>query len=187
MKRTILFVILVMAIGSGFAAAQTQTAAAGGGLRADWSQQMDDAEKKILSLAEAVPADKYSWRPAEGVRSVGEVYVHIAGGNYFLPTFAGVNPPPGFPKDAEKTVTDKAKIIELIKQSFVHVRAGFDKLPDSDMEKKANFFGQEYTLRGIYLLVLTHVHEHLGQSIAYARMNGVVPPWSAAEGTPPAK
>lgn len=187
MKRTILFAVLLITVCSGFLLAQTQTAAAGGGLRADWHQQMDDVEKKILSLAEAVPAEKYTWRPAEGVRSIGEVYVHIAGGNYFLPSLAGVTPPPGFKPDAEKTVTDKAKIIELIKQSFVHVRGAFDKLPDSDMEKKINFFGEEMTLRGLYLTVLTHLHEHLGQSIAYARTNGVVPPWSAAESKPASK
>jgi uncharacterized damage-inducible protein DinB len=150
-------------------------------MRADWKQNLDDAQKKILSLAEAIPAEKYSWRPADGVRSVSEVFVHIAGGNYFLPTFVGVNPPPGFSRDAEKTITDKAKVIELLKQSYEHVRAAFDKSPDADMEKSVDFFGQKFTQRGIFLLVLTHNHEHLGQAIAYARTNGVVPPWSAAE------
>lgn len=75
----------------------------------------------------------------------------------------------------------------MMKQSFTHVRTAFDNLPDSDMDKKTNFFGQEMTLRSLYLTILMHLHEHLGQSIAYARMNGVVPPWSAGESAPPAK
>jgi uncharacterized damage-inducible protein DinB len=184
MKRIVIASFLVLMAVSSVLMAQGQTApaTATGGLRADWKQQLDDVQKKILDLAEAFPAEKYPWRPAEGVRSVSEVFVHIAGGNYFLPTFAGVTPPPGLSRDAEKTVTDKAKVIEMMKQSFDHLRKAFDSLPDSDMDKKVNFFGSEMTLRGIYLSTLGHLNEHLGQSIAYARMNGVVPPWSAGQG-----
>ena len=180
MKRFAIVSCLLLILSAGLIQAQTQTAPAGSsGFRADWKQQLDDVQKKALDLAEAVPAEKYSWRPAEGVRSFSEVFVHIAGGNYFLPTFAGVNPPAGFSRDAEKTVTEKAKVIELMKQSFDHVRAAFDKLPDAEMEKTVDFFGSKMTLRGIYLSCVGHVNEHLGQSIAYARMNAIVPPWSA--------
>jgi uncharacterized damage-inducible protein DinB len=181
MKRFSIVSCLLLMLSAGLLQAQTQTAPAAGtsGFRADWKQQLDDVQKKALDLAEAVPAEKYTWRPAEGVRSFSEVFVHIAGGNYFLPTFAGVNPPAGFKRDAEKTVTDKAKVIELMKQSFDHLRAAFDKLQDAEMDKTVDFFGTKMTLRGIYLSTVGHVNEHLGQSIAYARINGVVPPWSA--------
>lgn len=85
MKKSELFALLVVMLFAALLQAQTQSAPAAPGLRADWAQQFDDVTKKVLSLAEAVPAEKYSWRPAEGVRSVSEVYVHIAGGNYFSP------------------------------------------------------------------------------------------------------
>lgn len=181
MKRLISLTGIVLFAAAVFAQAQTQSAPAPTGFRGDWKQNIDAVEKKVLDLAQAVPAEKYSWRPAEGVRSIGEVYVHIAVGNYFLPTLMGINPPPDFKRDAEKTVTDKAQIIELLKRSYDHARAAFDKATDADMQKKVDFFGTAMTGEGIYLNVISHSHEHLGQSIAYARMNGIVPPWSASE------
>ena len=151
------------------------------GFRAEFLQLLDEVEEKLVSLAEAVPAEKYSWRPAEGVRSISEVYMHIAGGNYLLPSFIGIDPPSGITRDMEKTVTDKPKVIEAMKQSFDHVRQATLRTSDADLEKKTNLFGREATYREVFLIQSNHCHEHLGQSIAYARMNGVVPPWSAAE------
>jgi uncharacterized damage-inducible protein DinB len=176
---TLLLIAIFTVIGG--ASAQTQTApGATSGFRADFLLQLDDAQKKIISLAEAVPEDKYGWRPAEKVRSVSEVYMHIAGANYFFPTFAGINPPSGITRDLEKTVTEKSKVLESLKQSFDHLRAAFEKTPDADMEKKVKFFSGEASLRYVYLVAAMHIHEHLGQSIAYARTNGIAPPWSNA-------
>ena len=90
-----------------------------------------------------MPQEKYSWRPGEGVRSVSEVFVHIAGANFLFPTFIGVS--------------------------------------DADLDKPTKLFGRSTTTREVLLVMATHMHEHLGQSIAYARVNGVVPPWSAKE------
>jgi uncharacterized damage-inducible protein DinB len=135
-----------------------------------------DTEKKIVSLAEAMPAEKYSWRPMEGVRSVGEVYMHIAGANYMIPAALGAKAPAGISRDMEKTVTDKAKIIEQLKQSFAHVRQAIESSTDN---KATKLFGRDNTHGGVKLLIITHLHEHLGQSIAYARTNKVTPPWSA--------
>ena len=95
-----------------------------------------DTEKKIVSLAEAVPAEKYSWRPMEGVRSVGEVYMHIAGANYMIPAALGAKAPAGISRDMEKTVTDKAKIIEHLKQSFAHVRQAIESSSDNTKADK---------------------------------------------------
>ena len=148
------------------------------GFRDQFLNQLKDVESKIVGLADAMPQEKYAWRPADGVRSISEVYVHIAGANYFLPSFIGVKPPAGLTRDMEKTVTEKAKVIEVLKASFAHVREAVANLSDADLEKPAKFFGQATTTQGVLFTMANHMHEHLGQSIAYARTNGVVPPWS---------
>lgn len=148
------------------------------GFRADFLHQQAGVEKELLALAEATPADKYSWRPAEGVRSVSEVYMHLAGANYMLPSFAGVKIPEGISRDMEKTVTEKAAVIDALKKSFAHLRSAVEATPEAELDKPLKFFGMDSTVRGLYFLIANHEHEHLGQSIAYARMNGIVPPWS---------
>jgi uncharacterized damage-inducible protein DinB len=151
-------------------------------LAAELIGQLDDAGNKLVQLAEAIPQDKYGWRPGEGVRSVSEVLMHVALGNSFIPTFAGVKAPEGLSRDAEKTVTDKAQVIDHLKRSFEHVRVALRATSDADLIKPAKMFGRETTSRNVYLTTVMHAHEHLGQLIAYARTNGVVPPWSAASG-----
>jgi uncharacterized damage-inducible protein DinB len=150
------------------------------GFRAEFLHDLDDVSKKIVELAEAVPAAKYNWRPATGVRSVSEVYMHVAGGNYFLATFAGAKPPSYDTRNLEK-ITDKARVIDELKKSFEYLRVVATHGTDADLEKPIKMFGYDTTQRGALMAVLNHLHEHLGQSIAYARMNGVVPPWSARE------
>jgi len=160
--------------------AQTTTAA---GFKADFLQALDEIQQKVIQLAEATPAEKYNWRPAEKVRSVGEVYMHIAGGNYYVLKLAGVETPAGMGADENmtKNAGDKAKCIEALKDSMDFVRQEIQKTSDADLEKKIKLPWAETTVRGVYLLLSNHMSEHLGQSIAYARMNGVVPPWTAAE------
>ena len=149
------------------------------GFRAEFLRQLDGVSEKLVELAEAVPAEKYSWRPAEGVRSISEVYVHIASGNYFLMKFIGIDPPPEFTRDMEKTITEKAQVIDAMKKSLSHVRQSVLKTSDADLEKSVELFSQNTTYRDVFSTLAMHLHEHMGQSIAYARMNGVVPPWSA--------
>ena len=155
------------------------------GFFSDYLAQIDAVESQIMSLEQAVPQEKFTWRPAAGVRSVSEVYLHVAGGNYLLLTFAGYDPPKesnynSDPKKWETATTDKGEIAKILKVSFDHVRATVAKMRDADLEKKVDFFGSEISLRSLLMNGLNHDHEHLGQSIAYARMNGVVPPWTAA-------
>lgn len=145
------------------------------GFRAEFVANLDDVQDKILRLAEATPAEKYTWRPAPGVRSISEVYMHIAGGNYFLASFLGTDPPRAN-GDRERTITSKAAVIAELKHSFEHLRAIAHAAPDLDTSVRV--FGKPTTHRGVLLTALTHLHEHLGQSVAYARMNGVTPPWS---------
>ncbi|HEY3202324.1 MAG TPA: DinB family protein [Thermoanaerobaculia bacterium] len=156
------------------------------GFRADALAQLDDVGKKIVDLAQAVPAEKYGWRPAEGVRSVSEVYMHIAGANYFLPSFMGGKLPEGFSRDSEKKVTEKAQVVDWLKKSLDNVRTVVSNTPDADLDKKVKVFGgREMTERGLIMVMGNHLHEHLGQSIAYARMNGIRPPWSEGASEPP--
>ena len=175
MKR---FVLLSVFLFAGLLPLYAQDAPTSG-FRAEFLKQLDEVSVKLLDLAQAVPAEKYSWRPSEGVRSVSEVYVHIAAGNYFLMKFMGIDPPADFTRDMEKTITDKRQVIEAMKKSFAHVRQAALKTSDADLEKSVELFGQNTTYRDVFFTDMMHLHEHLGQSIAYARMNGVVPPWSA--------
>ncbi|MGZ5380302.1 MAG: DinB family protein [Thermoanaerobaculia bacterium] len=156
-------------------------AAPASGFRAEFLGQHAYGEKQILDLAEATPADKYGWRPGEGVRSISEVYIHIAGGNYFLLGFAGIKPPAGLDKEMEKNIAEKSKVIDELKKSFAHVRSGIAAMSDADLDKPVKMFGRDTTVRGVLLSVVSHEFEHLGQSIAYARTNGIVPPWTAEQ------
>lgn len=177
--RTAFLVLLVPTLA--FARAQnTQRPAAAPapplpGFRGEFITNLDEVQGKLFELVEATPADKFGWRPAPGVRSISEVYMHIAGGNYFLATFLGVEPPKGMP-DLEKSVTRKADVIAEMHKSFDHLRNAAAHV--DDLEKPVKMFGTATTHRGVLMTMLSHLHEHVGQSIAYARMNGVVPPWS---------
>ncbi len=151
------------------------------GFRAEALGQHAYGEKQILDLAEATPADKYGWRPGAGVRSISEVYIHIAGGNYLLMSFAGTKAPAGLDREMEKNVTEKAKVIDELKKSFAHLRAGIAATSDADLDKPVKMFGRDTTVRGVMLAAVSHEFEHLGQSIAYARSNGIVPPWTAEQ------
>lgn len=182
MKRILFTAILMMICLSGLSAQdKSKDAPKVKGFRAEFLAQMVDVEKKIIDLAEAVPQEKYTWRPMEGVRSISEVYMHIAGANYLFPSFAGIKAPAGIERDAETKVTEKAKVIEYVKTSFEHMRKAVMDTPDANLEKPAKMFGEETTVRGVFFTAGLHMHEHLGQSIAYVRMNNIVPPWTAAE------
>lgn len=147
------------------------------GLRGELIKNLDAVEEKLIGLAEATPAEKYGWRPAEGIRSVSENFMHVAGGNYFILRAVGVAPPDDLPKNLEG-VTDKAEVIEILRGSIAHVRKAIQAMPDSELDKEVDLFGQKSSSRGVLLLISGHLHEHLGQAIAYARSTGVVPPWS---------
>lgn len=186
-RRITLLGVLLLAAFAPRSLGHEPAAASGSGLKAELAAELTSVEKTIVSLAEAMPAEKFGWRPAEGVRSVSEVYVHIAVANYMLPSLLGAKRPEGTRHEMEKTVTEKAKVIEEVKKSFENAKKAVESTPTADYEKKVDFFGKEKTVRSVLLLLVTHAHEHLGQSIAYARMNGVTPPWSAAEEKPQPK
>lgn len=159
---------------------QTPTPAQATGYRKELIGQLDDAEQKLVALCKAMPQDKFIWRPGPGVRSVSEVFMHVAQSNLAIPGIAGVAAATNvrIPPGADTTVVDKVKIADYLTKSFEHAKNAVMEISDAQMDAKVNLFGQPSTKRGVMLLVATHAHEHLGQSIAYARMNGVVPPWS---------
>jgi uncharacterized damage-inducible protein DinB len=149
----------------------------------DYLSMLDDVQTEIMRLEQAIPQEKFTWRPTEGVRSISEVYAHIAGTNYFILKQSGYEPPAdiniAMGEKAWSSTTDKKKLSEILKRSFDHLRATVASVSETDLDKKVKLFGREVTLRSALLTALGHLHEHLGQSIAYARMNGVVPPWTA--------
>jgi uncharacterized damage-inducible protein DinB len=148
------------------------------GFRGIFLSDWKDSEDKLIALAGAIPQDKYTWRPGKGVRSVSEVYMHVAGTNYFMGGPIGVKPPSAFNFNSEKTVTEKAKVIEALRSSFTQIRQAVMNLSDADLSKPTTTEGQQTTLEGMLFFLAGHTHEHLGQLIAYARSNGIVPPWS---------
>jgi uncharacterized damage-inducible protein DinB len=165
------------------AAAGTDPAAATG-LRRDIIASLADAESKLVQLAEATPQDKYAWRPAPGVRSISEVFMHMVGANYMIPPIAGAARPTGvtLTQESERTVTDKAAIVNHLRQSFAYARQAVAGVPDGELDASVQLFGRPSTKRNVLVLMATHAHEHLGQAIAYARTNGIRPPWSGAGG-----
>ncbi|HEV2021626.1 MAG TPA: DinB family protein [Terriglobales bacterium] len=154
--------------------------AAKSGFRADFLKQWDTLETKFVGLAEAIPQEKYTWRPTPEVRSVSEVFLHVALGNYSYLDAIGVPLPAGMDrKTYEKSTTDRAKIVEQLKLSFGLVRETVLKTSDADLEKPAKLYGQPSTVREVLFALVTHTPEHLGQMIVYGRECGVVPPWTA--------
>jgi uncharacterized damage-inducible protein DinB len=163
------------------AAKPADTTQPGYDLKSQALEDLKDLQMKLVSLAEAIPADKYTWRPGPGVRSISEVYLHVASANYMYAPDLGTLPAPAFhAKGYENSTTDKARVIDELKKSFDYSRASVEKMSNADFSKPIKKYGPDATEGDIVYLIVTHAHEHLGQSIAYARINGVVPPWTAA-------
>ena len=155
-----------------------------GGVRDSILFQIGQAQDKLIALAEAMPADKYAWKPGAGVRTMGEVFNHVAAANYFLPTFWGAKVPAGVdPRTLEKEMSgDKAKTVAALKSSFESLRREIQAVPEGDLSRGIKLFGKDATVRDDMMVLATHAHEHLGQAIAYARSNNVTPPWSVKGG-----
>jgi len=184
MKRTYIIVLTLACLPVGLPkvlpAQEKPTAAApSSGYRAEFLEDLAYYEQRYTRLAEAMPVEKYSWRPSEGVRSVGEVYIHVVMANYGVAKTLGTAFPAGLdPKALSASSNDKPKVLLALKDSFAHLRAAVLTLGDGEADKAQKMFGRQTTLRGALMMADRHWGEHLGQSIAYARINGVVPPWT---------
>jgi uncharacterized damage-inducible protein DinB len=182
-------VLAAALISPGAALAHDEAAPAGAsGVKGEMLMWIGDARDKLIQLAEAMPESKYTWTPEKGVRTVGEVFLHVSAANYGIPSFIGIKPPEGFNFGTyEQSMTKKADIVKSLKDSFAHMEGALKGMSEEDMNAPAEFFGMKTTKRGAFFLLLSHAHEHLGQSIAYARSNNVTPPWSAKQNAAEAK
>lgn len=183
MKRITLFAGLAAMLAATWAAP-----AAAQGPNAEVIGLIDGVESKAMALAETMSDDQWAYRPMEGVRSTSEVFMHIAFANYFIPSMLGTMPPEDFPvtMGPEGPVgmaeyegqTDREDVMDAMEGSFDHLRAALEDVDADTMDDEMNVFGQTMTKRGFCIFIATHLHEHLGQLIAYARANEVVPPWT---------
>ena len=181
-KRLVLVMAALVAVAGFVARPVIADEAKPTGYRGEMLASISDAESKLNDLAEAMPAAKYSWRPAKGVRSAGDVFMHVAAANYGIPSMLGAPAPAGFDFEKyESSLTKKADIQKALKESFASLKTALTNMSDEDADKEVEIFGMKMTHRGAYLMLLSHCHEHLGQSIAYARSNGVTPPWTAKQ------
>lgn len=153
------------------------------------ASNLESVSRKIITIAEAVPADKYSWRPTSDVRSVSEVFMHIVGGNLQLPVDLGAQPPAtidfsdrsvwGYSQQRsrwEEEIVEKDAVVEMLSLSFDYAVQAIPTL--TDLDEVVATWGFPESKRDYLLLLMGHAHEHLGQSIAYARAIGITPPWS---------
>ena len=157
------------------------------GVMGDLLKDIGEVESKVVGLAKAMPEAAYGWRPGAGVRSTGEVLAHIAADNYFLPAAMGIAAPADTSingkdfKSAvafEKRPMTREQIIAELTKSFTFLKASMNGMSDAQLNAPLEVFGQKSTNRGMWITTATHLHEHLGQLIAYARSNKVTPPWS---------
>ncbi len=186
MRRTIvvLFLAAILAIPTAVRAADPAP-----GVRGEIQSSMNDAGDKVIDLAGAISQAKYKWRPSKGVRSTAEVFLHVVQVNYMLPMLMGRKPPMSFDelRVIDKSTTDKAKIVQMLKDSYAFANETFLAIEDADLDTQIDMFGNKISKRAGLMVMSSHSHEHLGQSIAYARMAGVTPPWTAREQAEAAK
>lgn len=141
-------------------------------------------EAEVVALAKAVPEEKYAWTPGPGVRSFQQVFLHIALANRLLMKIADATPKEEIEKiiaaneQAERQPINKEKTVAEVSESFAAVHQYLDAVTARSLGREADFFGTATTKRGVLVFLDSHIGEHLGQAIAYARMNGIVPPWS---------
>jgi len=180
MRATVRLATLALMTQAGTLTAQT-------GVMGDLLTDIKEAEEKLVSLAKAMPEGSWNWRPGPGVRSVGEVFQHIATDNYLLPAMLGTAAPAGTGivgtdyKTAQAYETrkaDRAAVIADLEASFAHLRKAMAAQSATTLAKEQMFFGRKSTAQAVWISTATHLHEHLGQAIAYARSNNVTPPWS---------
>ena len=156
---------------------EAQVASTAPGFVSEVMRQFDESMTKLIALAEAMPAEKYGWSPGAGVMTVAKVYGHIARYNYLYPaTSLGAKAPDGRDADDAENLTDKTQLVARLRESRDHVRTVVAGL--SDPSQGTRQYGRAVPQWSVLLQLVTHMNEHLGQSVAYARMNAIVPPWS---------
>ena len=188
MKRMFRGALLLLALNAlaGGAWAQATDAAADKtapsyDMKAQALLDLEGVQKKFVDLANAVPADKLTWRPAPDARSFAEVFLHVAGERYGIMGLMGAEKPAGFDgKTFEKSTTDRAQIVAELNKSWEFTQKAINGMTNADFAKLLPKLGPQANAGDVVYILVADAHEHLGQAVAYARENGVVPPWTAA-------
>ena len=165
------------------------------GFSGEFLWELEIAERQIVAIAESIPTEQFDWRPVAQARSFSEVFVHVATGNFMLLDVIGVAAPidlyPQVPTDGvarfqglirrsdelAASMREKDTVVGLLKRSLQAVSQSFAKANNDELNRRMSFFGEETTVRRVYLRLLTHTDEHMGQMIAYLRFNEIAPPW----------
>ena len=177
MKNTLVALFALLVFAARPSSAQTAPEGIWQGSDGEWKH----VSAQLVALTEATPEEKFSWRPAPGVRSTSEVYMHIALANFYLLSVTGPKMPPELKREMEKSVTAKADVVNWLKRSLDAVKQAHLAVKPQDLERKVHIADRDATVDGMYLRIIVHANEHMGQLIAYARMTGVTPPWSQSQ------
>jgi len=186
MFLAVLFLLMGLSSGTAGASAQNSDAAANADhsapsydMKAQSLADLQVVQKKFVDLANALPADKFTWRPSADSRSFAEVFLHVAGERYQILGLMGTPPPAGFDgKTFEKSTTDKAQIVEELNKSWDFAQKAINGMTNADFAKLLPKLGPQANAGDVVYILVADAHEHLGQSVAYARENGIVPPWT---------
>src|SRR5258706_3380684 len=153
------------------------------GLWQGYDGEWGPVSRQLLALAKAIPPENFAWRPASGVRSTSEVFMHIAIANFYLLSVTGPKMPADLKSaDMERTVTGKAQVIDWLTRSLDAVKTAHTAIKSADLQRKVKVNDRDATVDGMYLRIIVHANEHMGQLVAYARVNGIAPPWSDGGG-----
>jgi hypothetical protein len=182
----VLFLLVGLSFGATRVSAQNQDATASADhtapsydMKAQSLADLQVVQKKFVDLANALPADKFTWRPSPDSRSFAEVFLHVAGERYGILGLMGVPPPAGFDgKTFEKSTTDRARIVEELNKSWDFTQKAINGMTNADFAKLLPKLGPQANAGDVIYILVADAHEHLGQIVAYARENGIVPPWT---------
>jgi uncharacterized damage-inducible protein DinB len=161
------------------AADSTDSTAPSYDMKAQALLDLQTVNKKCVDLAEALPSDKLTWRPSPGARSFAEVFLHVAGERYGILSMMGAQPPAGFKaREFEKSTTEKDRIVHELNRSWDFANKTINEMSNVDFAKLLPKLGPQANEGDVVYMLVADAHEHLGQLIAYARQNGIVPPWT---------
>ena len=177
MKKAFFLIVMLLSATS-FSGRSLLAQTAPEGIWQGYDGEWKHVSQQLIALAEATPEDKFAWRPAPGVRSTSEVYMHIVDANFYLLSVTGPKMPPDLKEGMDKTVTSKTEVIAWLKRSLEAVKEAHLAETAKDLQRKVHIQDRNATVDGMYLRIIVHANEHMGQLVAYARMTGVAPPWA---------
>jgi uncharacterized damage-inducible protein DinB len=179
---TAFFFVSLMTIGTPRPSyADTDKTAPSYDMKAQALVDLQAMQNKFVDLAKALPEQKMVWRPSSDSRSFAEVFLHVAGERYSILAMMGTKPPSGFnAKEFEKSSTDRTHIIGELTRSWEFTQKAIQDMSNADFAKLLPKLGPQANEGDVVYILVSDAHEHLGQAVAYARENGIVPPWTVA-------